>query len=124
MLLFTDAMEEASTRVRSLITVKLLLLLPRHLEFVHFKQLRTVEIADKLSTHQGNVSRGMAELLELGIVEKEGRGPRTAWRLSSDWGWQGTADQYHAFRGGRRKGVKPPGAPGHQSQNAYYGKWG
>ena len=60
------------------------------------------------SIEAGNASRAMAELQQLGIVERERKGPRTSWRLSSDWGWQGTPDGYHALRGGRLKSKKAP----------------
>lgn len=110
-ILFTAAMAHAARNIRSLVTLRLLMDLPEHLNFTDFRQIRTVEIAEKLGTHAGNISRSMNELLALGIVEREGRGPRTAWRMSSDWGWNGTADQWHAFRAGRLRNKKPPSNP-------------
>lgn len=123
-ILFTDAMAAAAKNIKRGVTLRLLIVLPEHLNFTDFRQLRTVDVAATLETDSGTISRSLAELLNLGIVEREGKGPRTAWRLTSDWGWNGTADQYHAFRGGRMKGKKPPGATGLKSQNAYYGKLG
>ena len=121
-IVFTEAMARAAEQIKQGMTLRVLHLLPEYLDFVTFKQLRTVELGARLGTSSGPVSRAMAELHGLGIVEREGTGPRTAWRLSSDWGWNGTADQYHALRGGRLKGKKPPIRPSLQSHNAYYGK--
>ena len=121
-ILFTEAMKNAARRIRSVVTLKLLLILPDHLNFTDFRMVRTQALADELDTGSGNISTGMRELLDLGILEREGKGPRSTWRLSSDWGWNGSADQYHAFRTGRLKGKKPPGAHSHQSHNAYGAK--
>ncbi len=120
-ILFTAAMKQAARHITSSITLRLLFELPDHLNFTDFRQIRTQGLADILSTHPGNISRSMASLVELGIVEREGKGPRTAWRFSSDWGWNGSADQYHAFRAGRLRGKRPPGAHDQKSHNAYYG---
>ena len=112
-ILFTAAMAEASQRIKSVVTLRLLLVLPEHLNFTDFRQVRNVALAEKLNTDAGSISRGFAELLAIGVVEREGKGPRTAWRLSSDWGWNGTADQWHAFRAGRlRNKTAPKGAMG------------
>lgn len=112
-ILFTAAMAEASQRIKSMVTLRLLLVLPEYLSFTDFRQIRTIAIAERLETNKGNISRALAELLALGVVEREGKGPRTAWRLSSDWGWNGTADQWHAFRAGRLKNkTAPKGAMG------------
>lgn len=124
-ILFTAAMAEAGKHIKSVITFRLLHVLPEHLTFTDFRMLRTVDIAKQLDTHHGNISRAMAELLTIGVVEREGKGPRTAWRLSSDWGWNGTADQWHAFRGGRMKNKTPPSNRGGITQkpdNEDYGK--
>ena len=107
-ILFTEAMKAAAKEIKHGITWRVLHLLPEHLNFTDFRQVRTVDLAAELDSNSGSISRAMAELLALDILEREGSGPRTAWRFSSDWGWQGGADQYHAFRGGRLKGKKPP----------------
>lgn len=110
MILFTDAMERAAEQIRSGVTLRVLLLLPRHLSFTDFRRL-PVSVAEQADTNSSGISRAMATLLELGIVEREGKGPYTTWRLSSDWGWNGTANQWHAFRAGRLEGKKPPAKP-------------
>ena len=107
-IVFTRAMQEAARQISSSVTARLLMVLPAHLNFTDFRQVRNTELAADLGTHAGNISRSMRELLALGILEREGRGPRTAWRLSSDWGWSGTADQWHAHRAGRLRGKRPP----------------
>ena len=110
-IVFTEAMARAGERIKQGGTLRVLALLPEYLDFVNFRRLSTAQVGKRLDMHTGNVSRAMAQLLELGIVEREGSGPVTTWRLSSDWGWNGTVDQYHAFRGGRLKGKKAPVRP-------------
>ncbi len=123
LILFTEAMKVAAKRIRHGMTWRVLHLLPEHLNFTDFRMLRTVELAAELDSDSGTVSRAMRELLELNILEREGTGARTAWRFSSDWGWQGSADQYHAFRGGRLAKKKAPVAALRtgQSHNSHYG---
>ena len=124
-ILFTDAMEAAARSITSAVTLRVLMLLPKHLSFTDFKHLPTTELAAGADTDQPNVSRAMRRLHQLGIVERLGTGPRTAWRMSSDWGWNGTADQWRAMRAGRLKGKRPPAkapaGPDPQSQNEDYG---
>jgi hypothetical protein len=124
-IVFTAAMAEASQRIKSVVTLRLLLVLPEHLNFTDFRQVRNVSLAERLKTDAGSISRGFAELLAIGVVEREGKGPRTAWRLSSDWGWNGTADQWHTFRAGRMKNKTPPSNHRGNTQrpdNVNYGK--
>jgi DNA-binding HxlR family transcriptional regulator len=108
MIVFLDAMEQAAERINSACTLKLLMRLPRHIDFTNFRPIRQVKLAEEIGVTDGAISRSMRELLELGLVERKGSGPRQLWRLSTDWGWNGSADQYHAFRGGRMKGKEPP----------------
>ena len=108
MIVFLDAMEQAAERIESAITLKLLMRLPRYIDFTNFRPISQTKLAEEMSVGAGSISRGMNELLELGLVERKGSGPRQTWRLSTDWGWNGSADQYHAFRGGRMKGKEPP----------------
>ena len=108
MIVFLDAMEQAAERINSACTLKLLMRLPRHIDFTNFRPIRQVQLAQEIGVTDGAISRSMRELLELGLVERKGSGPRQTWRLSTDWGWNGTTDQYHAFRGGRMKGKEPP----------------
>lgn len=124
-ILFTDAMERAAQQIRGGTTLRVLLVLPRFLNFTDYKRLPTAEVAQRVEADQSGVTRAMRELLALGIVEREGLGPYTMWRLSSDWGWNGTADQWHAHQAGRLKGKKPPArAPevsGRRMHNAVLG---
>ena len=108
MILFTAAMQRAALEINGGVTLRVLLLLPNHLNFTDFRRIRTVDLAAKARTDSGTVSRALAELLKRGFIEREGTGTATAWRMSSDWGWNGTPDQWHAFRAGRMKGKKPP----------------
>lgn len=105
---FTAALKRAALALNGGITFRVLLLLPDYLNFTDFQRIRTAELAEEARTHPGNVSRALAALLKQGIVEREGRGTATAWRLSAHFGWQGNADQWHAHHAGRLKGKKPP----------------
>ncbi len=122
MTLFTDAMKKAAKTIKHGMTWRVLHLLHEHLDFTDFRQIKTVDLAAELDSDSGTISRAMRELLQIGILEREGVGARSAWRFSSNWGWNGTVDQYHAFRAGRMKGKKPPATDHLKSHNAYYGK--
>ena len=107
-IVFTDQLDELATKIGQGLTLKVMLKLPKRLSFTEFRFLNQAELAAELGTGQGAISRCLSQLLDLGVIEREGKGPRTKWRLSNDWGWQGTADQWHAMRAGRLKGKKPP----------------
>lgn len=104
-IVFTAAMAEASDRIRNPTTLRLLLRLPRHLGFADFKPLRAADVAMQMDVDRSAVTRALRELHQLGIIERDGRGPYTTWRISSSYGWLGTADQWHAHRSGR---LRPP----------------
>lgn len=109
MIVFTETMATVASRTQSGTTLRVLLLLPEHLNFTDFRPLNQRSLAAQLQVGSGSISRAMTDLLEMGVVERQGRGPVTQWRLSTDWGWNGTADQFHAFRAGRLKNKVPPG---------------
>ena len=123
MIVFTEAMARAAKQIRQGLTLRVLLKLPEHLNFTDFVHIRTADLAAELETSTGAISRALAQLLEIGVVEKEGKGPRTAWRLSSDWGWNGSVDQWHALRAGRLGKKKAPATrasdQSSKSHNAY-----
>ena len=124
MIVFTEAIARAAKEIKQGLTLRVLLKLPEHLNFTDFVHLNTAAVASELETNTGNISRAMAQLLALGVVEREGKGPRTAWRLSSDWGWNGSVDQWHALRAGRLGKKKAPATrasdQSSKSHNAYY----
>ena len=107
MTLFLEAAARASMEVNSLTALRVLLHLPSHLSFTEFRRLPRA-LQEEVGTDQPGISRAMTSLHKLGIVEREGRGPVTTWRMSSDLGWGGTPSQWHAFRAGRLRGKKPP----------------
>jgi hypothetical protein len=106
MTVFTDILPAVTGGIDSAATLKLLLILPQHLNWVEFKRLDQRKGAAQIKSTQSGVSRGMNELHRLGIVEREGRGPVTMWRMTQEWGWRGNVDAYNAEKD-RRGGAKP-----------------
>lgn len=101
MLVFDEARQEIVTKAKTFATLKVWMILPDHLDWVTWRRLDQRKLAKKLEIGVASVNRALTELLELGAVEKQGAGPVTEWRLSLDWGWRGSADQYHAARKAR-----------------------
>jgi hypothetical protein len=111
MIVFTDSMRIAATRIESAPTLRVMLILPDHLDFVTFRPLQTDKVRALLNIGAGSVSRAMNKLHELGVIEREGRGPVTKWRLSADYGWNGGVEAWHAHqrkRRARRSDQEPP----------------
>ena len=126
MIVFTEAMARAAKQIRQGLTLRVLLKLPEHLNFTDFVHIRTAAVSQaELETSTGAISRALAQLLAKSAWwRREGKGPRTAWRLSSDWGWNGSVDQWHALRAGRLGKKKAPATrasdQSSKSHNAYY----
>lgn len=101
MIVFDEARQQIVTKAKSFATLKVWMILPDHLDWIVWRRLPQKELAAKLSISIGSINAAMAELLAIGAVEKRGAGPVIEWRLSLDWGWRGTPDQYHAARKAR-----------------------
>jgi hypothetical protein len=83
---------------RSLVTMRLFVLLPLVLSWTEFQPLNQVALAMRLKATPRSVNRALKALLILNAVDREGRGPATRWRLSLTWGWRGNAASYHAAK--------------------------
>jgi hypothetical protein len=108
---FNDASEHLAKQVRTLSAMKVFHLLPRYLSFQEWRRLDQCQVATELKTTQGAISKGLAELLSLKVVEKRRNGPAIEWRLSPDYGWRGDADSYDAAGAEGRRIIFPPGCP-------------
>ncbi len=118
---FSEATAELAKRLTSGATLRVMLVLPQHLNYETFKRLDQSSLAGELGMTQASVSRALTELHEQGVVERKGAGPVTEWRLSSDYGWRGSVDGFHAFQ--RQKARQAPqviNPPAEQSQKEYY----
>lgn len=105
---FTEPNRQLASRLRSAVAARLLLILPAHLDYVTFRRLDQRKIAAEIDVTNGAISKALAELTALGVVERRGKGPVVEWRLSLDYGWRGDVDSFHAER--RKRGKPAPGA--------------
>ena len=106
---FTTATADLARKVKHASTIRLFIILPEHLSYTDWRRLNQEAIGRELDLDNSSISRALAELLSLGVIERKGRGPVTEWRLSSDYGWRGTVDQFHEHR--RGKAPKRPTGP-------------
>jgi len=108
---FMDAAEHLAKEVRTLSALRLFHVLPRLLSHQEWRRLDQRAVAAELKTTQGVISTALAELLALGVVEKRGKANLIEWRLSPDYTWKGSTEEYwKATDEGRRK-LFPPGGP-------------
>ena len=123
MIVFTDELSRVAKSIKQGLTIRVLYVLPDHLNYTDFRPLPVRIVAETLDSSPGSISKAMSQLLALGVVERDGKGPMTRWRLSSDYGWNGSADAYHAFRAGKLRGKKPPADPANSPElhKGYYG---
>ena len=119
---FTHETAALAKKIESGSTLRVLLILPEHLNYTTFKRLDQTKLAAELHMAQSSISAAMAQLLQLGVVERQGKGPVTEWRLTTDFGWKGDVAGFHAFN--RKKERSTPGqvtlSPRRKSQKAYY----
>ena len=106
---FTEATAQLARHIKHGSTLRLLLILPEHLTYSEFRRLNQEAVAQELAMDNSTISRAMAELHSLGVVERKGKGPVTEWMLSSDYGWRGNVDQFHEHRR-KTKRAPPKGA--------------
>lgn len=94
--------------LRSTTALKLVHRLPWMLMTSGFRRVDQRQLAEELKTSQPVVSRALSDLVRVGIVEREGKGPGTRYRLSPRVAWRGTAGSYHAAEKheGRRFGAE------------------
>lgn len=71
-----------------------------------WRQLRQVGIAEEMGLSQATVAAALAKLLEHGLIERRGAGPRQEWRLTPEASWKGTAGQYQRRRRLDQRGLK------------------
>lgn len=119
---FTDIIPAVARAIDSAVELKVLLTLPLHLDWTTFRRLNQTELGKTINADRATISRAMIHLHKLGIVERQGRGPVTLWRLSDEWGWKGTVDAYHASR--RKRGKLAPRAAGPTAPIAAEGREG
>lgn len=98
---FTNQVAALAFKITSAPALRLLLILPEHLSYTDFRRLNQCQVAAQLNVSQSAISKAMTELHTAGVVERQGKGTATEWRLSLDYGWRGTVDGYHAEKGKR-----------------------
>jgi hypothetical protein len=116
---FDEAAAQIAHQITKGVTLRVYLVLPNHLSYTQFKRLDQRKLGALLKTDDSSISRALAELRKLGVVEKRGSGAHIEWKLSSDYGWRGDVASYHADQ--RKKGAKAPGAVDRLSQKNDYG---
>jgi hypothetical protein len=106
---------EALEIARSLDSVaawKVLVVLPRHLDWTTWKPLRQQDLADELGLTNGAISKALAELVALKVVLRKGKGTGIRWKLPAEWGFKGTPGQFHqAVANQAKEGALTPPTP-------------
>jgi hypothetical protein len=93
-------------------TLRVLHALPDYLNFVTFERVDQRKLAAEYDLNQASISRALAELHALGVIEKHGAGPATLWRFSLNYGWKGNLASFNAEKAKRAPGtVRPLGPP-------------
>jgi len=125
---FHTTFDEPVARIAQQVTngaaLRVFLILPQHLSYTTFKRLDQRQVGSEIGLDDSAVSRALATLHKLEVIERKGKGPVTEWKLSPDFGWRGDVSAYHAEQ--RKRGAKAPGkgpAPDPLlPQKGYYGK--
>lgn len=82
--------------VRNPTALRLYLQLPWMLSTSAFRRLDQRVLAEEYRVGQPAISKALTELMRIGVIEREGKGPGVRYRLSPLVSWSGTAEQYHA----------------------------
>jgi hypothetical protein len=71
-----------------------------------WKQIRQVDLAEKLSLSLSTTSTALRWLLKRGLLMRQGAGPRQEWRLPTNAGWRGSVPAYQARRKEELEGAR------------------
>jgi hypothetical protein len=93
-IVFDEARQQIVRELKTAAALRVFLSLPDHLSWTEFRPLRQEALAAELGIDGSAVSRALADLHARGVVEREGKGPVTTWKLSLKWGWRGSAAAY------------------------------
>lgn len=96
MILFQDAVQEAVYEFRSGPALRVLMLLPKILDWRSWRMLDQQALADELGLDRAQVARALAAFIERGYVERRGKPRFYQWRLTPKLGWRGSVKAYHA----------------------------
>lgn len=96
MILFQDAVEQAVMDFRSGPALRILLALPKILDWRVWRPLDQYELASHLGLDRAQVTRALAAFIERGYLERRGRRMHYEWRLTPKLGWRGSVKAYHA----------------------------
>lgn len=103
--MFEDAREIAKA-IRSTTALRLFNDLPWMLSPTDYRRLDQRVLAADFGTSQPVISRALSELVTLRLIERQGKGAGTRYRLSPLVAWRGTAGQYHAQEKAERRNYK------------------
>jgi hypothetical protein len=95
---FEGPLEEKLDGINTASAFKVFFKLPKLLTWTEFRQLNQVALAAELHIDDASVSRALRDLLNRGIIERQGRGPASTWKLSIDWGWRGNVETFHHYK--------------------------
>lgn len=98
---------------------KVLVILPRHLDWSTWKPLRQQDLADELGLSNAAISIALAELVRLKLVLRKGKGTGIRWKLPAEWGFKGTPGQFHAVRGAQAAEGAVNHPPSNESRRRY-----
>lgn len=119
----TAALRALARRIRTATALRLFMALPDILDWKEWRMLNQADLGEELGIAQSHISTALRELLAVGVIERQGKGPRQEWRLSLDIGWRGNvaAFQAEAIKQGRTDLIKGRKAEGPMSQKEYAG---
>ncbi len=86
------AMSRAAEQVKYGASIRVLLMLPHYLSFTEFRRVPSTKLGQELGCGQSSVSAAMRDLQSIGLVERQGRGPHTMWRLTEAFGMEATEE--------------------------------
>ena len=108
MITWDDQRRRIAREIKNGTTLRVLYALPDYLDFETWKRMDQKRLAVELDLSQSSVSHAMAELVERGIIERQGAGPVVEWRLSLNFGWRGNLASFKAAQRKRGTGKITP----------------
>jgi len=92
--MFDETMELLAKTITNGATLRVLLMLPPRLDNITWRELGQQALADELGLSRRVVGQALADLHQLGILDRKGQGPMLRWRLTPRLSWRGRAEKY------------------------------